>query len=302
VCRHAQCDLHRTTDILTRPELAKKCSVPFTPANPDTNKPAMARCCTSDISMSEFLSLRGKMDGANPQATDIESFMDGTANWRTDLYAATGTLMSFADSIDLFQALQVKMTPELKAPEVAMPFGGNFTQADYAESAVQLLLQKNIKPEQVYLQSFSWPDIQYWLKHHPNFGKQAVFLDDRADEPDQLKQAIESLPDLKAQGLNIVAPPLWVLLSVDADNKIVPSNYAKAAKQAGLNIITWSLERSGYISQQEDYYYSSIQSAITSEGDIYRVLDVLHKDLGVLGVFSDWPAAVTYYANCMGIE
>ena len=29
VCRHSQCDLHTTTNILTQPQLAAKCSVPF---------------------------------------------------------------------------------------------------------------------------------------------------------------------------------------------------------------------------------------------------------------------------------
>jgi glycerophosphoryl diester phosphodiesterase len=29
------------------------------------------------------------------------------------------------------------------------------------------------------------------------------------------------------------------------------------------------------------------------------VLDVLAKEVGILGVFSDWAAPVTYYANCM---
>jgi glycerophosphoryl diester phosphodiesterase len=302
VCRHAQCDLHRTTDILTRPKLAKKCSVPFTPADPNSNRPAAARCCTSDITLAEFRSLQGKMDGANLDALNAESYLQGTANWRTDLYAATGTLVSFADSIDLFRALNVKMTPELKAPEVPMPFAGTFTQEAYAESVVQLLLEKNVSAKQVFLQSFSWPDIQYWLEHHPEFGKQAVYLDDRMDSPNQLEFAIESLPELKAQGLNIIAPPLWALLSLDNDNNIVASDYATTAKKTGLGIITWTLERSGHISKQEDDYYRSFQSAITSEGDIYRVLEVLHKDLSVLGVFSDWPAAVTYYANCMGIE
>lgn len=51
VCRHSQCDLHTTTDILLRPELAKKCTVPFTPANGTT--PANALCCTSDITIAE---------------------------------------------------------------------------------------------------------------------------------------------------------------------------------------------------------------------------------------------------------
>ena len=30
------------------------------------------------------------------------------------------------------------------------------------------------------------------------------------------------------------------------------------------------------------------------------LLDVLAKDVGVIGVFSDWPATTTFYANCRG--
>jgi len=55
VCRHSLCDLHTTTDILLRPALAKKCTVPFTPAN--GTAPANALCCTSDITMAECESL-----------------------------------------------------------------------------------------------------------------------------------------------------------------------------------------------------------------------------------------------------
>jgi glycerophosphoryl diester phosphodiesterase len=51
VCRHSLCDLHTTTDILLRPELAKKCTTPFTPAN--STSPANAYCCTSDITIAE---------------------------------------------------------------------------------------------------------------------------------------------------------------------------------------------------------------------------------------------------------
>jgi glycerophosphoryl diester phosphodiesterase len=32
-----------------------------------------------------------------------------------------------------------------------------------------------------------------------------------------------------------------------------------------------------------------------------EVLDVLGRDIGVKGVFSDWPGTVTYYANCMDL-
>jgi hypothetical protein len=39
-------------------------------------------------------------------------------------------------------------------------------------------------------------------------------------------------------------------------------------------------------------------SAIKKPGDMMAALDVLARDVGVIGVFSDWPATVTYYANC----
>ena len=50
VCRHAQNDLHTTTNILATP-LAESCVTPFSPANGDT--PAAAECRTSEITLEE---------------------------------------------------------------------------------------------------------------------------------------------------------------------------------------------------------------------------------------------------------
>ncbi|GAG11913.1 unnamed protein product, partial [marine sediment metagenome] len=141
VCRHSQCDLHTTTNILAIPELAAKCSEPFTPAefDPKTGKlikPASAKCCTSDITLEEFKRLKGKMDAANPRAKTVEEFMNATASWRTDLYSAKGTLMTHAESIELFEKLGMKMTPELKSPSVKMPFEGDYTQEKYAQQMI----------------------------------------------------------------------------------------------------------------------------------------------------------------------
>ena len=52
-------------------------------------------------------------------------------------------------------------------------------------------------------------------------------------------------------------------------------------------------------------FYLSIQSTTDvtdNDGDYFEVLDVLAQDVGILGIFSDWPATVTYYANCMGLD
>jgi len=38
-----------------------------------------------------------------------------------------------------------------------------------------------------------------------------------------------------------------------------------------------------------------------TEGDKFALLQVLAEDVGVLGVFSDWPATTTFFANCMDV-
>jgi glycerophosphoryl diester phosphodiesterase len=83
VCRHDQCDLHTTTNILVT-DLAAQCSVPFTPAEFDASghrtKAASALCCTSDLTLAEFKPLTGKMDASNPNATTPQEFQGSTAN------------------------------------------------------------------------------------------------------------------------------------------------------------------------------------------------------------------------------
>ena len=63
VCRHSQCDLHTTTNILET-SLAAKCSEPLTfSVNAEGDTTASASCCTSDITLAEYKTLCGKMDG-----------------------------------------------------------------------------------------------------------------------------------------------------------------------------------------------------------------------------------------------
>ncbi len=307
VCRHSQCDLHTTTNILAIPELAAKCTQPFTPADPAAKKEATAKCCTSDITLAEFRRLKGKMDAFDKNATTVEAYMGGTPGWRTDLYVgAGGTLMTHAESIKLFKALAGKFTPELKAPDVPMPFDG-FTEADYAQKLIDEYKAAGIHAKDVFPQSFQLSAIRHWIKNAPDFGRQAVFLDERdetvpgfsADKPETWN------PDMKqlaAEGVKIVAPSMHMLVTLNEKKEIVPSAYAKAAKEAGLDIITWTLERSGPLKNGGGFYYQSIKEVIDSDDDMLKLLDVLAKDVGVRGIFSDWPATVTYYANCMGLE
>ncbi len=304
VCRHSQCDLHTTTDILAT-DLAAKCSTPFTPADPDSGTPASVQCCTSDITLAEYKTLQGKMDAGNPNATTVEEYLDATPSWRTDLYSSRGTLLTHAESIELFKSLGAKMTPELKSPSVAMPFEGDYTQEQYARQLVEEYKAAGVDASQVWAQSFNLDDVLYWIANEPQFGMQAVYLDGRYSvdgfDPNDASTWSPTMEELAAQNVAIIAPPLWMLVTLDGNNQIVPSAYAEAAKGAGLQIITWTLERSGLLANGGGWYYQSIAGATNNDGDAYKLLDVLAKQVGVIGVFTDWPATVTYYANCMNL-
>ncbi len=302
VCRHDQCDLHSTTDILATP-LAAKCSEPFSPAVFDaTGKlvaPASARCCTSDITLAEFRILRGRHDSVDTRATDVEGFLqDGD---RPEPGPRFGTLMTHAESIELFRELGVDMIPELKAPAVEFPFAG-LSRETYAARLVEEYKKAGVGAFRVRPQSFDLEDVLFWLREYPEFGRRAIYLDNRygarAFDPGDPASWVPSMESLRAGGVRTIAPPLWVLLTLEGD-RIVPSAYALAAREAGLDLVTWTLERPGDLSDGGGWYYRSVAPVIDRDGDTLEVLHVLATDVGVEGVFSDWPGTVTYYANCM---
>src|SRR5262245_57656409 len=157
VCRHAFNDLHTTTNILLT-SLASTCIHPFTPATVDGNGDpvdATAECRTSALTLNQFRSLRGKMDGFNPAAQTVAEFEDGTPSFRTDLYTGRGTLMTLRDSIRLNQENGVKHTPELKEgdpDEIAALF---VDQNGYAQALIDVLEEEGVKPRDAFPQSFN---------------------------------------------------------------------------------------------------------------------------------------------------
>lgn len=308
VCRHSLCDLHTTTNILLHPELAKKCTVPFTPAN--ATSPANALCCTSDITTAEYVTLCAKQDGFNASATNVKDYQYGTPTWRTELYDTCGTVLTLDSYIDLVSSLPGlrNFTPELKTPPAAvpMPFHG-YTQQMYAQDFIDTFKNHSIDPSRVWPQSFLYDDILFWLKNDHAFGKNAIFLDQRGDTPAGLATAIAGMPKVKADGVNIIGPPFQTLLSIGGpgNDTIIPSAYAIAAKAAGLDIITWTFERSGplaNVAANQDYYYTTIAPLIKTDGQLFEVLDILAQQIGIKAIFTDWAATVTYYANCFGLK
>ena len=315
VCRHDQCDLHSTTNILLSP-LASRCSVPFTAAEFDSEgrrtKPASALCCTSDLDLEEFRSLEGRMDASNPNARTPREFLSAPEPWRTDLYSAGSTLMSHAESIALIAQLGADFIPELKGPnrgariQIEDVFG---SRERYAQAMIDEYRNAGIPAERVYPQSFDASDVQSWIRNAPDFGRQAVLLEG-AFRPEQIPTATE-LRGRADSGIRILGAPLWMLLEVDSSGRIGPSRYARDAKEAGLDLIAWTLERSGRIIEEvlptrgsgaPSFYYQTTLEALQDEGDLMTILDVLAREVGVLGVFSDWSGTVSYYASCMGLD
>ena len=244
------------------------------------------------------------MDAFNPAATTPEAYLGGIADWRTDLYSTRGTLLSHRESIELFTELSVRFTPELKTPVVDMPFEGGYSQQaysqrDYARQMINEYSEAGVSPEDVWPQSFLLDDVVFWVNQMPEFGRQAVFLDEKPNEPNNVSTAY--MEDLAQQGVPVLAPALWKMLTLNGNQKIVPSEYAINAKAAGLDLIAWTVERSGPLNNGGGWYHQSISDAINNDGDTFTVIDVLAQDVGVIGIFSDWPATTTYYANCMGL-
>jgi glycerophosphoryl diester phosphodiesterase len=328
VCRHAQCDLHTTTNILAT-DLASTCRVPFTPAEFDANgdpvKPATALCCTTDLTLAEFKSLKGKMDASNPNASTVAEFLGGTPSFRTDLYATGGTLLSHQESIELIGNLGAKFTPELKGidrdsqgnPIVSENNGfgqSGLDQQSYARKMIQAYIDAGIDPSQVFAQSFNLADVVQWIDEFLTFGLQAVYLisENRVDKLAGIPSVINENPptleefiEVRNMGVNIIAPPMPVLVKASANSKqIEPSQYAERARQAGFDLISWTTERSGRIVEDvleggNSFYYQTTLNALTNDGDILRTIDVLAQDVGIIGLFSDWPATTTFYANCL---
>ena len=246
------------------------------------------------------------MDAANPHATTVAAFLAATPTWRTNLYANGATLMTHQESLELFRALGVAMTPELKASQVEMPFDGDYDQRSYARQLVEAYQRAGIPTEDVFLQSFDPDDIRIWLEIAPEYGARAIWLDAR--DPREPAPPRAYFDALRAEGFRTIAPPISLLLRVDEHGRLRATKYAEHARAAGLALVAWSAERSGRIREgrvegrERDFYLGPLLAALNDDGDLYRVIHALVQEVGIARLFSDWPASSTYYANCFGLE
>ena len=193
-----------------------------------------------------------------------------------------------------------------------MPFN-DFSQQDFAAKIVQDYIDMDVPPENVWLQSSTVADIEYWIT--TPYGPQALMLDfedDRVVGDDELW-----LDAVASTGVKFLGPPMWKLVVPNPEagkniytSDMIPSPFAEQIKAREMAIIPWTMSRTGdsvtTLDRPEsvDYYWQTLQGQglNLTEGSRFDLLDVLYKDVGVAGIFDDWPALSTFYANCMDIK
>jgi hypothetical protein len=64
-----------------------------------------------------------------------------------------------------------------------------------------------VNPKDVFAQSFNKSDILYWVRHEPQFGRQAVYLDDidPTVSPPLPRISLDELRELRRAGVRIIA-------------------------------------------------------------------------------------------------
>jgi len=294
ICRHAQCDLHTTTDVVARPELNAKCTTPYVPGGDPV-------CCASDFTLEDIKTLCAKMDSKDSSATDATGYLGGVADYRTTMYSyECPKVPTHIESIELIKDWGAKFTPELKTPQVDMPYEGTYTQEDYAQQMIDEYIEAGVDQSDVWPQSFLWDDVVYW-NSKTDFKQSVALVGSYEDYDISAEDFVSKVADIKTAGVSYMAPPMWMLLALDEMGEMTMSNYASLIKEHGFDIITWTLERSGPLTTGGGWYYQSITEAIDRDGNQFELLQALHEKVGIVGIFSDWPATTTFYANCMGL-
>ena len=228
--------------------------------------------------------------------------------------------MTLRESIELNERNGVKHTPELKGGRMTRRrspaiFGSQ--EQLRAESSPTSCRPRASSRATRFPQSFNVNDVLYWVKNTA-YGRQAVFLVDYDAAKDnillfdttgkQLENRADQLKFFaelrKREGPDHRPGDAGAPRGQRQPRRAVAA--AKDLKAMGFDIITWTFERADLrqgASQAGFYFdFDPTGAAIKKDSDMYKALDVLAREVKILGIFSDWPATVTYYANCMNLK
>lgn len=132
--------------------------------------------------------------------------------------------------------------PELKATP-KLPQG--ITRDDLRRALVDAYQRAGVPPARVFLQSFDPEDLRFWRTHAPAYARNAIWLDGRRLDSADPATWNPTMPVLVAGGLRPLGPPIRYLLA-NRNGQLRPTAYARAACRAGLRLVPWILERTGW--------------------------------------------------------
>ena len=78
--------------------------------------------------------------------------------------------------------------------------------------------------------------------------------------------------------------------------------HTKESHEAGARMGAGILECDVTFTSDRAHVCRHDQCDLHTTTNILVTLDVLARQVGILGIFSDWAATVTFYANCMGLK
>ncbi|KAI8838279.1 PLC-like phosphodiesterase [Chytriomyces cf. hyalinus JEL632] len=351
ICRHSVCDLHYTTDILIHhPDLAAKCSIPFTPATTNAKK-ASATCCTFDFTLNEMKQLCATMESdLNPNATRVQDYVLGKPAFRS-IGVGDGEcvkMVTMKEFLEFAKAKRVNVIPELKdttenstisflesrgasIATLADLFAKNLRDAGFTAPFDKNYKEAGKNGTLGIMQTFDRRVAKIWKQNNKDLPVLYLIqspMNATTTEKDCASASDCGTPDvlrnLMKSGVEIFAPALNGLVTAK-NHRYVEHPYSEdikaLAEELGLKgkvfLGSWSLERSACVSQYGDvtfnaeaglgaiggcgWYYNSVEgyASFGQHEDALLMMDALFTKAGVVSLFSDFPATVSMYSNCV---
>jgi hypothetical protein len=155
------------------------------------------------------------------------------------------------------------------------------TYDEIRHKIIQEYRDEGVPASQVFAQSFQVPDVLYWIKHEGEYGNTAVMLGT------DFKGFEKTAADM---GVKIISPSYGNWVTEDGDSYEV-TEFAKATAAAGMKLIGYTAER--------NYYRPAGQPYSDMEVNELQHIHAAAMKANVMGLFTDWPATLTFYANCV---
>ena len=208
VCRHDECDLHTTTNIVEHAAQRQlHGAVDRSELGP--------RCCASDLTLAQFRTLKGKMDAWNPAATTAAV----SSAARPLAHGSLHRPRHAADAAREHRAEQAARRETHPRAQGGQPDARNAvfgSQARYAQAMIDEFKRARRESARCVGRSRSTSTTCLLDPQRAALRQQAVYLDDVDPGAGFPRLTVAELASITPNGVRIFAPPIPALLAVDA--------------------------------------------------------------------------------------